>query len=331
MGRVFNEDDLNAGNDKVAVLTYGLWTQLFGDSKVIRDREIRVDEDSYQVIGVMPRSFSLVNSTNRMWIPKVFSESERSAESRGMHSFQAIGRLNEGVTIASARQELDAIYQRYLDENPERRRFAEDTGESFGIAPVGDWVSDRSSGPMVLSVQGATFLILLIVCLNVAGIILVRGQRRIRELTMRHALGASRLRIARHLITETVLMFALGGGLGLALAQLAITMLPSHIGMHDFIQYGGFPAINGTVFLLTLGLTLLYGVVAGSIPAYVAMRGTRGNTLQTMNLGKTSGGHRNTLQSASVIAQVALAFVLLVGTGVLIRNVEGLLTEGFGW
>ena len=330
MGRVFTEDDLNAGNDKVVVLTYGLWTQLFGDSEDILGREIRVDDEPYQVIGVMPQSFSLVKGTSRMWISKVFSELERSADSRGMHAFQAVGRLRQGVTVASARQELDAIHRRYLDEHPEARKFAEDTGENYGIAPVGDWVSDRSSGPMVLSVQGATVLILLIGCLNVAGIILVRGQRRIRELTMRHALGAGRLRIARQLITETVLLFAIGGFLGLVIARWAISLLPSHIGFQDVLQFGRLPEINGTVFLLTLGLTLLCGLVAGSIPAYVAMRGTLGTTLQTLNTGKTSGGHRHALQNTFVIAQVALAFVLLVGTGVLIRNVEGLLTEGFG-
>ena len=330
MGRVFNENDLDAGNDKVAVLTYGLWTQLFGDSEDILDREIRVDSDSYQVIGVMPQSFSLVQGTSRMWIPKVFSELERSEESRGMHGFQAVGRLKQGVAIASARQELDAIYQRYLEESPERRKFAEDTGESLGIALVGDWVSDRSSGSMVLSVQAAGVLILLIGCLNVAGIILVRGQRRIRELTMRHALGASRLRIARQLMTETVLLFAIGGGMGLVIARWAMTLLPSQIGFQDAFKLGGLPEINGTVFLLTLGLILLCGLVAGSIPAYVAMRGTLGNTLQTLNMGKASGGHRHALQNAFVIAQVALAFVLLVGAGALIRNVEGLLTEGFG-
>jgi predicted permease len=330
MGRVFTEDDIDAGNEKVAVLTYGLWTQLYGDSEDIFDRDIRVDDDAYQVIGVMPQSFSLIHDASRMWIPKVFSERERSAESRGMHGFQAIGRLKRGVSLASARQELDAIYQGYLDENPERRKFAEETGESFGIAPVSDWVSDRSSGSMVLSVQGATVLILLIGCLNVAGILLLRGQRRVRELTMRHALGASRLRIARQMITETVLLFTMGGAVGLAVARWAMTLLSSQIGFQDAFQLGGLPEINTTVFLLTLGLILVCGLVAGSIPAYVAARGMHGNTLQTLNMGKTSGGHRNALQNTFVIAQVALAFVLLVGTGVLIRNVEGLLTEGFG-
>jgi predicted permease len=330
MGRVFNQNDLDSGNEKVAVLTYGLWTQLFGVSKDILGREIRVDNDSYQVVGVMPQSFSLVKAASRLWIPKVFSDRERSEEGRGMHAFQAVGRLKPGVALASARQELDAIYQGYLAEHPERRKSAEDTGESYGMAPVGDWVSDRSSGSMVLSVQGATVLILLIGCLNVAGIILVRGQRRIRELAMRHALGAGRWRIARQLITETVLLFAIGGGMGLAVALWAIKILPSQIGFQDAFLLGGLPEINGTVFLLTLGLTLLCGLAAGSIPAFIAMRGIPGNTLQTLNLGKTSGSHRKALQNTFVIAQVAFAFVLLVGTGVLIRNVEGLLTEGFG-
>ena len=330
VGRVFNEDDIDAGNDKIAVLTYGLWMQLFGEVDDISGHEVRVDGEWYQVIGVMPQNFSLVRDTSRLWIPKVFSELERSAESRGMHGYQAIGRLKDNVSIASARQELDALYQGYLDKNPERRKFAADTGEGFGIAPVGDWVSDRSSGSMVLSVQGATVLILFIGCLNVAGILLVRGQRRVRELTMRHALGAGRLRIARQLVTETVLLFAFGGAAGLAVAYWLMTLLPSQIGFQDAFRHGGLPEINGTVFLLTLGLILLCGLVAGSIPAYVAAKGMQGNTLKTLNVGKTSGGHRNALQNTFVIAQVALAFVLLVGTGVLVRNVEGLLTEGFG-
>jgi hypothetical protein len=101
MGRVFNEDDLNGGNDKVAVLTYGLWKQLFGDREDILGREIRVDNDSYQVVGVMPRRFSLVKAASRLWIPKVFSDLERSEQGRGMHAFQAVGRLKRGVALAS--------------------------------------------------------------------------------------------------------------------------------------------------------------------------------------------------------------------------------------
>jgi putative ABC transport system permease protein len=131
-------------------------------------------------------------------------------------------------------------------------------------------------------------------------------------------------------MTETVLLFTIGGGLGLVFARLALTFIPTQVGFQDAFQRGGLPEINGTVFLWTLGLTFLCGLVAGSIPAYIAVRGTLGNTLQTLNQGKTTGGHRHALQNVFVIAQVALAFVLVVGTGVLMRNVEGLLTEGFG-
>jgi hypothetical protein len=167
-----------------------------------------------EVIGVMPEGFSVAYNRAQLWAPKIFTAFEKSERARTNFAFQAIGRLKNGVSLAQARQELQALHERLLAAHPEHRAVTEPLGTSYAAMPIAAWASSRASGSMLLSIQAAAVLVLLIGCLNIAGVMVVQGHGRLREMAMRHALGATRWRLARQLITEGVMLFLIGGALG---------------------------------------------------------------------------------------------------------------------
>jgi predicted permease len=331
IGRVFGEEHAVPGNDKVVLLSHTLWRNRFGADPDIVGRSVRMSGESWTVIGVMPEGFGFPNRSTQMWIPFAFSDAERSDNARGQEFSRSIGRLREGATIAQLDAELDAIVARNaerigsltgLDEATATRaagyadflRGGNFTGraQSFRELQVGE------ARPMVLILQGAVGLVLLIAAANVANLLLTRLTARQKELSVRNALGASRGRIARQLLAESLLVGLAGGGVGSVLAVGLIELLPQ-IGLGNAVER--YPiGLNLPVLGFALAVSLASGLVAALVPVLSLYSS---NLSQVINdAGRIAGGGR--LAGASrnllVVLQMALATALLVGAGLLLRS-----------
>jgi len=330
VGRVFDDRDLASGDSALAVLSHELWRDAFGSDPAVVGRTVQLDDGVYQVVGVMPPGFSLASNHPRLWIPRVFSDEERSERGRRMAAFQAIGRLREGVSVEQARHELEALHAGYLATHPEAHEFAEATGETYGVAPLSVWVSQRASGPLLFSLQAAAALVLLLGCLNIAGLLVVRGHGRLREMAVRGALGASRRRIAQQLAVETAMLFLCGGATAALVAATALRFVPAHFHLSELMPYGRHIGLEAWVLGATLGVSLLTGAVTGSVPIVYATRRNLGPVLQALSQHTTRSRSRRRTQSAFVAGQIALSLVLLTGAIVTGRNLRALLGQGFG-
>ena len=330
IGRCFQSRDLAAGEVKLAVLSYEFWRETLNSDQAVIGQHIRLDDGSYEVLGVMPPGFSLAAKQARLWIPKVFSPAERSEQSRGACAFQAIARLKDGVSLEQARQELSRLHEGFLAAHPEAREQARQLGATYGAAPLTTWVSARAAGSTLFSVQAAAVLALLVGCLNIAGILVVQTHGRLREFTLRGALGATPRRLARQLVTETVTLFLCGGTLAVPIAMTALRWLPRYFDLNQTMPYGQSVRFNWQFVALTLGVSLVTGLLAAGLPVWCIARRDARRALQSLGYQATAGRNHNWTQSAFVVAQVALALVLLTAAGITLRNVHQLLAKGVG-
>ena len=284
-------------------------------------RQITLDDNSYLVIGVMPNGFENVLAPSaELWAPLQYDISQGRAWG---HHLRTVGRLRPGVSADRATQELNGIGRAVLNEQqPETYR----DDVKFIAVSLQDDVT-RGVRPALLAILGAVTLVLVIACVNVTNLLLARGVQRRGEFALRTALGAGRGRLIRQLLTESLLLAALGGVLGMVVAILGVRALvalsPPGLPRVDAI------AVDGTVFAFALGITTLIGLAFGLIPALQAARNDPNQDLQ-LGSRRTAGGHRRT-RSALVVAEVALALVLLVSSGLLLRSLERLfsVTAGF--
>ncbi|MGA7379523.1 MAG: ABC transporter permease [Terriglobales bacterium] len=319
LGRDFNPADDVLNGPKVVILSNGLWRR-FGADNAIVGRQVKLNDDSYTVIGVMPAQFDnvLLPSANA-WAPLQYDRTNAaSIETREWgHHLQMIGRLRRGVNIGQARSDLDRIARTSIPEFP-RPSWA---SIKDGVA-TNSLQDDVTSGvkPALLAVLGAVVLLLLIACVNVTNLLLARGAQRRGEFAMRAALGAARSRLVRQLLTESLLLAALGGAFGLMTAQFGVRALvafsPAELPRVNAMH------VDSAVFGFAFGITLLVGFGVGLIPALNASRGDLHIGAQESSK-RTASGHRFTLRTL-VVAEVALALVLLVSAGLLFRSLQRL-------
>lgn len=327
LGRVFGEDD---GEERLVVLSHELWKRRFASDPNVLGSRIRLDGQPHEVIGIMPVGFAVVQNATQLWLPKVFTDRERSEQARNMYAYQALGRLREGVSIHQAAHEMEALHQRLLEQHPELREFAERLGQTYGVVGLAEWVGGRSAGKMLAAVQVAALLILLIGSLNVAGVLLARARRRSSELVLRRAVGATRSRIFAQLLLETLELYVLGAAAGLMIGTVGVTALPRLLDSGEWLRYGRPPSLDGSVVVVTLLVSLALGLAAGCIPALAAT--TTGATA-ALRAARTDS-HRTPrwqwFQSVHVAAQLAICAVLLVGAFATLSNVHALLKRGSG-
>ncbi len=314
LGRTYADSERAPGEHRVAVITEGLWRREFGGNPSAVGREIRLDGANYTVIGVMPPEFSYMYSKAEVFIPLRLKPDQKTQYGTNMKGLRAIGRLAAGRTAESAEAEVQRIAKAAEESEPDINR-----GWSAVVRPLELEVIDRGARTSIQTMFWTVFGVLLIACTNIAGLLMARGTLRQRELAIRASLGAGKARIARLLVTESVVLSLFGGVLGVAFAAWAIPVLRS-------LAPPGFPrleqvTLNPMVVLYTFLLCLVTGVLAGVAPAWMMTRGELARSLHEGGRGGTFSRQRS-LQGL-VAAEVALAMVLLTVTGLLVRSLVG--------
>jgi putative ABC transport system permease protein len=321
LGRTFlpGEDKPGDGG-RVVVLSQGLWQKRFNSDPNILGRPLTLDGQSYTVVGVMPAGFQfpIQNNPAELWTTFAVESEGAGAMTgqRGAHYLGVIARLRPGGTEAQAQADMDTIASRleeqYPDENSHRGVKVVPALESL----VGD------IRPALLILLGAVGCVLLIACANVANLLLARATTRHKEMAIRAALGASRLRVMRQLLTESVMLALAGGALGLLVALWGADLLVVLSG--DDIPRATHIGLDGRVLLFTLAVSVFTGMIFGLVPAIQASRPDLSESLKEGGRSSTEGARRNLIRSVLVVFEVATAIVLLVGAGLLIESLRRL-------
>ncbi len=327
IGRDFLPSDDVFNGPKVVVLSNGLWRRRFGGDPGIVGHPIKLDDETYTVIGVMASTFENVLAPSaEAWSPLQYNPGNvTSTETREWgHHLRMIGRLREGVSQKQAKNDLAWIASTPVSEFPRPRWAA--LAHGLIVDALQDDIT-RGVKPALLAVFGAVILVLVIACVNVTNLVLARGAQRQGEIAMRAALGAARSRLVRQLITESLLLAVLGGTLGMVVTEVGIRFLVA-------LSPAGLPRVNairvdGGVFGFAFGVTILIGVAVGLIPALHASRRCLQNALQHSSQ-RTAGDHQMT-RRAFVVAEVALALVLLVSAGLLLHSLRRLFAVPAGF
>jgi putative ABC transport system permease protein len=320
LGRDFVAEEDRASGNRVVILNYGFWQRRFGGAQDIIGRQLSLSNQSYTVVGVMPSDFRFGVESD-IFVPIGLAE-ERFKE-RGAHpGIYVIGRLKPGVTQEQGRAEMDTIQarlgQQYPDTNAERRIHLESLYEN----------TVEEVRPALWILLGAVGFVLLIACANVANLLLARSAARQKEIAIRTALGASRWRIVRQLLTESVLLSVLGGGLGLLLAVWGTDLLTKVVPA-DRVPRLDTAGIDLKVLGFTMLVAILTGVVFGLAPALQASKTDLNESLKEGDRGSTGNRHR--VRSVLVVSEVALALVLLIGAGLLVKSFWRLQTVETGF
>jgi putative ABC transport system permease protein len=309
VGRSFTADDDRESAPRVVILSYRLWQTEFGGDSDILGRTLVFGNSPVTVVGVMPREFHFPSSDVLFWLPARFTGRDYQESERTNNKFYAVGRLKRGMTIERAQTEMSLIAAQSERQHPHENK---DTGAL--VYPLRDDVSQRSR-LLLLALSGAAGCVLLIACANLANLLLARALGRRRELAVRAAIGAGRERLVRQLITESLLLAAVGGALGIALAVAAVPLLAQLVPAG--LPISSTPTVDLRVLAVAAALSLATGIVFGMAPV---VRAGGAPDLDGLREGtRAGGGHKEVLRSALVVAEIAASVVLLVSTGLLIR------------
>jgi len=319
LGRPFLPEEDKEGANRVVILSQSLWQRRFSSDSGIVGQSITLNNQSYTVVGVMPASFQfpvgfgylgkVLNDPVDLYVPLAATSKEAV---RGSYSFFSIGRLKPGVTIDQARAEMTTIEGRLEQQHP-----GGNTGIGISLIPTHEQTV-KEIRPALLVLLGAVGFLLLIACANIANLLLARAASRQKEIAIRTALGASRLRILRLLMTESVLLSLAGGCLGLLLAlwgtDALLALAPDNIPRMNEV------GVDARVFGFTLAVSLLTGIVFGLIPAIHASKPDLNEALKEGSRGSTGSAAGKRIRSVLVAVEIALSLVLLIGAGLMIKS-----------
>ena len=322
-GRLFRPDEEEPGKDHVVMVSDAFWRRQFGAEPGLVGRTITLDDQAYEVVGILPRDFEfpppvtfgtqmLVFGAPDLWVPFTI---DRAHLNRGAHSHFALAALAPGATVAQATAEVNAIEQRITEANP-------DDHQGLTGAHVVSVRAQSVAGlrPTLLLLMAAVGFVLLVACVNVANLLLARATARQREIAIRIAVGAGRGRLVRQMLTESALLAAVAGAIGTVLGAWALDLLGRFPPVDLPAMYE--PRLDPSVLLFTLVLTMATALVFGLLPA---LQSARIDLQGTLKEGKTTtGGASTRLRGALIVAEMALALVLLVGAGLTIRSFEAL-------
>jgi predicted permease len=322
LGRRFTAEDDSASSPERVMLTYGYWQRKFGGSRTVVGQLLTIEGKANEIIGVLPPDFRFLNRKPALLVPFRFNRAELFV---GNFSYQAVARLKPGVTIEQASADVARMLPMVLDRFPLPPGFTRKMFEEIRMGPLVTPFADDLVGdvrPMLWVLVGTVAMVLLIACANVANLFLVRAEGRQQELAIRSALGAGRARLARELLSESVVLGLLGGVVGLGLAAGGIRLLVA-AGPRDLPRLDEI-GIDPVVLLFTLGVSLGAGALFGLIPVLRFSAPRLASGLKEGGRTSSDGRERHRARSALVIAEVALAVVLLIGSGLMMRTFQAM-------
>ena len=325
IGRDFRADDDRPGGPNVVILSDALWRRRFGGDPTIVGQHVKLDDQDHVVIGVLPASFEdVLAPLAQIWAPLQYATVFSPDDREWGHHLHVVARLRRGASLADASRELERVAR---TPTPEFARVPwAAMANGFLVTSLQADVT-RAIRPAMIAVLGAVCLVLLIACVNVTNLLLARGAQRRAEFAMRMALGAGRGRLTRQLLTESVLLALIGGALGLVVAQMGVRALvalsPPELPRLSAIR------VDTMAFAFAALVTTIVGVVVGAIPAISVLRQDVSSRLETAGR-RTTGGHQR-IRGWLVVAEVALALMLLVGAGLLMRSIQRIFAVPVGF
>jgi len=312
VGGLFTSDDDQPGRDHVAILSEGLWTRRYGRDPSIVGKNIQINLESYRVAGVI-RPILDYRVAAGLWMPLAFAPSETAPGTRSPHNIDVIGRLKPGGSIQEAGDEFRRIAAFIVEQYPNQASM--DRGFSLDLEPLAEKQAGDLKTPLLVLIA-AVGTLMLIACANVSNLLLARAMKRRREIGIRSALGASRLRLIRQLLTESLLLASIAGGAGTLLALCGLRLY-AQFGPADLI-HGARPSINAWVMGFSLFVSITASMLFGIAPALETSRIDLTEALKEGSRGSTVG--RRLLRESMVAFEVCASLVLLIGAGLLVRS-----------
>jgi predicted permease len=318
-GRIFTEEEGDPGYEQKVILTYGTWQEVFGGREDAVGSDLRINGVPHTVVGVLPRTFTFLNPDVRLWLPLAFSVEERSDDRRHSNNWSMLGRLRPGASIAQVQQQLDALNARNMERFPHFKEILTNAGFHTVAASLEEDVVRGVRGTLYL-LWGAVLFVLLIGVVNITNLVLVRSSGRTKELATRHALGAALSRLTRQLITEIVLLTLAGAAGGLLVGYLGLTLL-TNVGLERLPRADEI-RMDTVVVLFTIGLAFVVGILIAVVPAFNLRHTNLSQAFREESRSGTAGRGARFVRRTLVASQVAFAFMLLAGAGLLLASFQ---------
>jgi putative ABC transport system permease protein len=321
-GRTFLSEEHQPGKNHVVVLSYGFWKSAFGGDNRVTDKKLRIDNENYEIVGVMPESFQFPPGGQQYWVPLALNIGQE--QDRTNRAFAVVGRLKAESNLAEARAEMRTAWSAIQAEHPETNRPWE-----LSVGSLRDHLVDEDSREFVILFQCVAGFVLLIACVNVANLELALAAGRRREIAIRAALGAGRSRLIRQLLMQSIVLAVLGGGVGLLFALWGVALMRANMPgqIREICDLAGM-RVNLRAFMFTLFTATASGLLSGIVPAFRSTRLNLRGSLETGGARSTGDGQR--LRNAFVISEVILAVVLLIGAGLMVKGFYTLVAHQTG-
>jgi len=312
LGRVFTTEEDRVGANPLAVVSHGFWISRLGGQRDLSETTVELDDQRVNVVGVMPASFKFPDDDAQIWLAVGPAANERIMANRSVHVCFAVARLKPGVDLAAAQADMTAVAQEIQEADP-----GADPEHSVRLVPLHEQVVGEIR-PALMTLLGAVGFVLLIACANVGNLLLAHAAGRQREIAIRTALGASRWRVVRQLLTESILLSLIAGAVGFLTALWGVDVLVKVL--PDFVPRAKEIGVDSSVLGYTILISLVTGVVFGLAPAVQASKPDLNETLKESSGGAAGGSGSQRLRSMLVVAELALSLVLLIGAGLMIKS-----------
>ena len=328
LGRVFTDDEAIPGKDRVVILSEALWGEMFARDPGVIGRDIRLSGVPYSIVGVAPDTLRVMNPATRLWVPFAFTPEQTSDDARYSDSWGMIARLKPDATIMQATRRIETLNKQNLEQFPKHKGMLENARFQTKVAGMKSELV-RDIKDILYLLQAAVFCVLLIGCVNLANLMLVRANSRLKEFGVRFVMGAGRWQLSRQILIESLTISVLGGLLGIGIALGGVQALASMV--EGSLPGAGKIQIDGEVLAMTIMVTVLTGLGFSGLPLLSLFRRNLSEVFRGNERGGTAGRQALSLRAILVVTQVSLTFILLIGSGLLTLSFRRLLTVDPGF